>query len=257
MTAKTQATVALSLFLFLIGAGVAGALSGIGLSYPPDLDNMYVGVGDGTFHIRVYNNEDTELLVQFQVDGNIENCLTLPDDLHLPPGNNRSFDIGYSFLSVGTYEGEISVGGYSIDNEEPGEATSAALVGSVGANVRFVVGYAENLREVILEILVHGSRSTEELYDIFYDNAAVQRVLDKLAEEGLIYLNPERRWCLVGEDGGEELPSGEFPVTLVVSIVTIAVVAIFAAMLWVYWRRIKERGSNRGSGSQVQALWIH
>jgi len=247
MAVKTQATVALILFfLFLIGSGVAGALSGIGLSYPPDLDNMHVGVGDGTFHIRVYNNEDTELLVRLQVEGNIENYLTLPDDFYLSPGNNRPFDIGYSFLSIGTYEGEISVGGYSIDNEEPGGAASATLVGSVGADVKFVVGYAENLREAILEILAHGSRSTEELYNIFYDNAAVQRVLDKLAEEGLIYLNPEGRWSLVVEDGGEELPSGEFPAAPVVSIVTITVVAIFVAILWVYWRRIK-RGKTSES----------
>lgn len=149
MAAKTQAAVALSLLLFLIGAGVAEASSGIGLSYPLDLDNMHVGVGDGTFHIRVYNNEDTELLVRFQVEGNIENCLTLPDNFYLSPGNNRPFDIGYSFISLGTYEGEINVGGYFIDNEEPGGTASATLVGSVGADVRFVVGYAENLWEVL------------------------------------------------------------------------------------------------------------
>lgn len=234
MIAKTQAVLALSLLLFLIGAGVAEASSGVGLSYPFDLDNMHVGVGYGTFHIRVYNNEDTELLVRFQVEGNIEDHLALPDNFHLSPSNSRSFDIGYSFLSIGTYEGEISIGGYFIGNEEPGGTASATLVGSVGADVRFVVGYAENLQETVLEILAHGSRSTEDLYGIFYDNAAVQDILDGLAEEGLIYLNPEGQWCLVGE----ELSSSEFPATPVVSTVIIVVATIFAAM-WVYWRKIK------------------
>lgn len=107
---------ALGLFILLALVSVASAEMQVGVSNPPNLDNLRLVVGQGTsFEIGVQNNSVGENS-RFKIE-NVGLSLVFSDDeFVLAPGTEKDVTVTVlPIMAEGVYNGEISVSVYSLE----------------------------------------------------------------------------------------------------------------------------------------------
>jgi hypothetical protein len=108
---------AFGLCLVLAVVSVASAGVQIGVSNPPNLDNLYLGVGQETsFEIGVQNYPESENSLRFEIE-NLGLPLSFSDnEFILAPGTSKQVTVTvFPITQEGVYNGEISVSVYSLE----------------------------------------------------------------------------------------------------------------------------------------------
>jgi len=125
---------ALGLCLALVVVNIASAKVQIGVSNPPNLDNLYLEVGQGTsFEIGVQNYPESENSLRFEIE-NLGLPLSFSDnEFILAPGTSKEVTVTvFPITQKGVYKGEISVNVHSLEAQD---ATPIIPVTGIPVNI--------------------------------------------------------------------------------------------------------------------------
>lgn len=130
--------VVLVLFSGPLASGIVSMSTNIGLSSPPELDNVEIGSGEEkTFDFTTYNHTDENVVMSVGVTDTLSNYTDVPEDFQVPERGSHEFSLSFSFDNAGFYDGLVTIAAHPSENEADGDAV---VIASVATSANFYVG---------------------------------------------------------------------------------------------------------------------